>query len=265
MLFALQIFISSMQLNYKLFGSGPALVILHGLFGSLDNWQTLAKQFAEDFSVFIVDQRNHGKSPHTDAHTYALMAEDLKEFMDQQGMYTATVIGHSMGGKTAMQFAVEHEERLEKLVVVDMSPRKNEPGHLEILDAMSRFPMDQIQSRKEADEILKQDIPELGVRAFLLKNIERTRTQGFQWKFNLDTLSKDYYRILDQIESPFSLDVPTLFINGGKSDYVVERDREIILNMFPQAEFSTIEGAGHWVHADAPVEFYNRISNWLKK
>lgn len=252
-----------MQLNYKSFGTGPALIILHGLFGSLDNWQTLAKQFAEEYSVFIVDQRNHGKSPHTEEHTYALMADDLNAFMDQQGMYTASVIGHSMGGKTAMQFAVEHEDRLEKLVIVDMSPRKNEAGHEVILDAMNHFPMDQITDRKEADAILKKDIPDFGVRAFLLKNIDRTR-EGFEWKFNLETLTRDYYRILDPVESPFELDVPTLFLNGGKSDYVVESDREAILEMFPNAEFQTIEEAGHWVHAEAPEEFFERVSRWLR-
>lgn len=254
-----------MQLNYKSFGTGPALLILHGLFGSLDNWQTLAKGFAEDFSVFIIDQRDHGKSPHTPEISYPLMADDLLDFMDQQGIYTASVIGHSMGGKTAMTFAVENEDRLDKLLIVDMSPRKNKAQHHVILDAMARFPMDKIKNRKEANEILAPDIPDMATRQFLLKNIDRSRLEGFSWKFNLKTITEGYNNILEQVESPYPIDVPTLFLSGGKSDYLVENDREDILEMFPEAEFQTIENAGHWVHAEAPKEFFERASTWLKK
>jgi esterase len=253
-----------MDLNFKSFGSGPALIILHGLFGSLDNWQGLAKQYAEHFSVFILDQRNHGKSPHTDtAYTYAQLADDLLEFMEQQGIPTANLIGHSMGGKTVMQFAVEHEWKVEKLVVADMGVGPNELRHTEIIDALMAFPFDEIDERKAADEWLAARIPDFGTRQFLLKNLDRKAGGGFEWKFNLKVLHRDYDNILEGIESPHPVDVPTLFIRGGKSDYVKDADFPAIQKLFPQVRFETIPGAGHWVHAEAPQEFFEKTMQFL--
>lgn len=254
-----------MNLNYKSFGEGPALIILHGLFGSLDNWQGLAKQYAEEFSVFIVDQRNHGKSPHSDApFTYEQLADDLKEFMEQQGIYTAHIIGHSMGGKTAMQFAVDNEYMVDKLVVADMGIAANDHRHTEIIDALWSFPFDAIFERKEADEWLAVRIPDFGTRQFLLKNLDRRADKGFEWKFNLPVLYRDYVNILAGIDSPSPVDVPTLFIRGGKSDYVRDEDFPAIRKLFPQVTFETVEGAGHWLHAEQPQPFFEKTMAFLR-
>ncbi len=255
-----------MELNFKSFGSGPALIILHGLFGSLDNWQGLAKLYAEEYSVFIVDQRNHGKSPHTNSpFTYDQLAEDLREFMEQQGMYTANLIGHSMGGKTVMQFAIEHEYMVEKLIVADMGIAANGFRHTEIIDALVAFPFQEISERKLADAWLAERIPDFGVRQFLLKNLDRRADKGFEWKFNLAVLHRDYSNILAEIASPQSVDVPTLFIRGGKSDYVLDEDFPAIRKIFPNATFDTIPGAGHWLHAEQPEAFFEKTMAFLQK
>jgi esterase len=254
-----------MELNFKSFGSGPALIILHGLFGSLDNWQGLAKQYAEHYSVFIVDQRNHGKSPHTSTpYTYEQLADDLRGFMEQQGMYTASLIGHSMGGKTVMQFAVEHEYMVEKLIVADMGIAPNDNRHNRIIDALLAFPFDEITERKVADEWLAARIPDFGVRQFLLKNLDRREDKRFEWKFNLAVLNRDYNHILEGISSPQSIDVPTLFIRGGMSDYVLDEDFPAIRKIFSHVQFDTIPGAGHWLHAEQPQAFFEKTMAFLK-
>ena len=254
-----------MQLNYKSFGSGPALIILHGLFGSLDNWQTLAKRFAEHFSVFIVDQRNHGKSPHVDDFSYEAMSEDLEDFMDQLGIYSAHVIGHSMGGKTAMTFALEYPSRVEKMVIVDMAPVAYEPHHEVILKALIEFPVNEVQNREEADSILRRDIHEAGVRNFLLKNLARVKGGGFQWKFNLQVIYDAYDSILHGIEADYPGEMPTLFLHGGNSEYVLPAHHSRIQALFPQSEFITIPNAGHWVHAEAPNDFFEKTLEFLIK
>jgi esterase len=255
-----------MELNFKSFGSGPALIILHGLFGSLDNWQGLAKQYAESYSVFIVDQRNHGKSPHTDApFTYVQLAEDLRELMEQQGIYTANLIGHSMGGKAVMQFAIDHEHMVEKLIVADMGVAANDHRHSEIIEALVAFPFAEITDRKLADEWLAARIPDFGVRQFLLKNLERRPDKGFEWKFNLAVLHRDYLNILEGISSGQAIDVPTLFIRGGKSDYVLDTDFPAIQKVFSNVTFDTIPGAGHWLHAEQPQAFFEKTMAFLKR
>lgn len=253
-----------MELNYKSFGQGPALIILHGLFGSLDNWQTLARQYGETFSTYIVDQRNHGKSPHSDENfTYDLLAEDLGELMDRLGIPTASLIGHSMGGKTVMQFAVDQPERVEKLVVADMATREYPPHHTEILETLISFPAWKIESRNEADELLEERIRDYGVRQFLLKNLDRKKGGGFEWKFNLEVLYRDYPNILEGIHSNYPFEGPTLFISGGKSDYVKEEYHAEIRELFPSAQFEVIEGAGHWLHAEKPKEFFEKTMAFL--
>ena len=255
-----------MELNYKSFGSGPALIILHGLFGSLDNWQTLARQFAEHYSVFIVDQRNHGRSPHTDDHfTYHLLAEDLYEFMDSQGIYEAHLLGHSMGGKTVMQFAAQHEDMIDKLVVADMGIRKNNRHHDTILATLDTFPFAEIDSRKEADAWMAPRIPDFGVRQFLLKNLVRDHDSDneFRWKFNFEVLNRDYEEILEGLDADYPIQRPTLFIRGGASGYVKDEDFPDIQVVFPNAVLETVDGAGHWLHAENPVDFFNKVQHFL--
>lgn len=253
-----------MNLNYKTFGQGPPLIILHGLFGMLDNWQTVAKQLAEDYTVFIIDQRNHGKSPHDDEFNYEIMAEDLYEFMDDNWIYKAHLLGHSMGGKTVMQFAMMYEEMVDKLIIVDIAPKKYEGNHQNIFDALFSFNPKDVKSRKEADILLKKYISEFGVRQFLLKNLYRDKTGGYQWKMNLSVIYNNYKNILDTITTDSTFDKPVLLLRGEQSNYISEEDITNIKVFFPNSIVNTIANTGHWVHADAPNVLLEQVQTFLK-
>ncbi|MEY3367568.1 MAG: hypothetical protein RI973_723 [Bacteroidota bacterium] len=254
-----------MELNYKEFGQGEPVLILHGLFGTLDNWQTMARQLAQDYTVYILDQRNHGRSPHADTHDYPEMAEDLLRFMEQHWMYSgACVIGHSMGGKTAMQLALKHPELVKKLVVVDIAPRAYPGNHHEIFDALQSLDLDKIGSRAEADEALARNIREEDVRLFLMKNLTRSKEGGYEFKMNLPVLQRNYDHILAAVEGDQPFEGPALFIRGGRSRHIIDADEADILRLFPHARMATIEHAGHWVHADAPAELLALIQGFLK-
>lgn len=255
-----------MELNFKSMGEGPALVILHGLFGSLDNWQTLARRYAEHFSVFIVDQRNHGRSPHSDeTFTYPLLAEDLYNFLEQQSIYSVNLLGHSMGGKTVMQFAADHDDLIEKMIVADMGIRHYGPHHDDILAALNAFPFPEIDSRKAAEAWLEPRIPDFGIRQFLLKNLVRDTGSAheFRWKFNFEVLYRDYENILHGVQSDYQIETETLFIRGGNSNYVRDEDFEAIQTLFPNVRFDTVEGAGHWLHAENPSVFLEKTLAFL--
>jgi len=255
-----------MELNYKTFGQGPPLIILHGLFGTLDNWQTLAKRFAEHYSVYIVDQRNHGKSPHDSEMSYPLLAEDLRNFMESKWMFKAHILGHSMGGKAAMQFALQFPDFVDHLIIVDMHPRANEGGHELIFDAMLSLELDKLKSRKEADQLLAEKITDFGVRQFLLKNLSRDKeNDSYRWKMNLKVLHKHYAAILAAVASEEAFDGPTLFIKGERSDYIIADHWEEVLQPFPNASLQTISDAGHWVHADAPEELEKIVLTFLQE
>lgn len=254
-----------MELNYKSFGQGEPLVILHGLFGTLDNWQTIAKQLAEFYTVFIVDLRNHGRSPHVNEHTYELMAEDVFHFMSDNWIYGANVIGHSMGGKTAIRLALDYPEQVSKLIVADMGIKENESGHEAIFEAMFDLDLPNLESRTVADNQLKTRIDQYGVRQFLLKNLSRRKEGGYQWKMNLPVLHENYQEILKGIESDSTFDNPTLFLRGGNSDYVQDEDFEAIQDLFPNSELETIKGAGHWLHAEKPTEFIQHVRAFLER
>lgn len=252
-----------MDLNFKTFGQGPALVILHGLFGSLDNWQTLGKRFAERRTVYLVDQRNHGKSPHVSGLDYPAMAEDLAAFFEAQGIRQASVLGHSMGGKTAMRFALDHPEKLESLVVADMAPKAYPPGHDLILAALQSLDPSELESRQDAERQLSESIRDQGIRLFLLKNLTRDATEGYRWKMNLPEIVKHYPRILEGLTGSESFDGPTLFIRGGNSRYVEDADWPAIHERFPQARLETVPDAGHWLHAEQPDAFYEQVEAFL--
>ncbi len=252
-----------MQLNYKSFGQGDPIVILHGLFGTLDNWQSVAKELANDYTVFILDLRNHGRSPHADEHDYSIMADDVSEFMSDHWIYGAHVIGHSMGGKTAMQLALNYPEQVNKLVVVDMGIKANEGGHETIFEAMFDLDLPNLTGRSEADKKLKTRIEEYGVRQFLLKNLTRQKEGGYEWKMNLSVLHKNYQEILAAIESETTFDNPSLFIRGGNSDYVLDEDFDAIQAIFPNSQLKTIANAGHWIHAEQPQDFINVVKDFL--
>ena len=252
-----------MQLNYKAYGKGHPLIILHGLLGSLDNWHSIARKLASDYRVFLVDQRNHGKSPHTDEMSYSAMAEDLKEFLQEHGLASAYVVGHSMGGKTAMQFALSYPEKVDKLISIDMDPQANDGGHETIFNALKAMDLDQIEKRSDADKQLQQYIENFGIRQFLLKNMERGPEGGYQWKMNLPAIEKAYPHILEAVTSETPFQKPTLFLKGGASNYIRDKDLPVIQNLFPKASLKTVEGVGHWVHAEAPEAFINALEGFL--
>lgn len=253
------------ELNFKEFGQGPPVVILHGLFGTLDNWQTIARQLAVEYSVFLLDLRNHGRSPHTEQHDYHSMADDVRAFMESHWMYDgAYVIGHSMGGKTAMQLALEHPDLVKKLVVVDIAPKAYNGGHYEIFQALFDLRPERIEDRKQADEFLAQRISEEDVRLFLMKNLSRRKEGGYEFKMNLPVLWNHYADILAPVGGA-SYQGPTLFLKGGRSQHVVLPDDEpLIKDLFPNAAIQTVEGAGHWVHAEAPDELLRLVQAFLR-
>jgi pimeloyl-ACP methyl ester carboxylesterase len=253
------------ELNHKTFGEGNPVVILHGLFGTLDNWQTVGRQIAEQYMVYLLDQRNHGRSPHTEEITYPLMAEDLHHFLESQWMFKAHIIGHSMGGKTAMQFALQYPGMVDKLIVVDIAPKAYQGGHQAIFEALFALDPATVSDRKEAEAILSQHISERGVRQFLLKNLSRQKgNNGYQWKMNLPTIHQHYADILKAPEASTPFTGETLFIRGGQSDYIQDEDRAAILKWFPNARIETVEQAGHWVHAEAPEALLRLVLEFLE-
>lgn len=253
-----------LSLNYKTLGSGSPLIILHGLFGSLDNWMSHARTLSEDYSVFLIDQRNHGKSPHAESHTYGDMADDLLNFMDEQGIWRANILGHSMGGKVAMKFAAEYSDRVETLIVADMAPKAYPPHHDAIIAALTSFPLSEIGTREAAEQFLLQaGVENIGERQFLLKSLARDSENRFYWKFNLPVLVRDYDHILAEIRQPKPFRQPVLFLHGGESRYVLPEYYPAIREQFPHAEFEVIPQAGHWLHADKPTEFLAAVKKFL--
>jgi esterase len=255
-----------MTLNYKKYGdAGEHLIILHGLFGMLDNWHSLATRFGNNFQVWAIDQRNHGKSPHSDDFDYDLLVEDLFEFCTQQNINTANIIGHSMGGKVAMEFALVHPEKVLKLIVADVAPKSySGQGHEILMEALMGLNLNRITRRSEADYALMQDVPNDNTRQFLLKNLTRREGDGFALKMNIESLSKNYEKITGPIDTDGLFDGETLFIQGGESNYITEEDKPLILKAFPKARFVVIPKAGHWVHAEAPDQFYDAVMGFLR-
>lgn len=255
------------QLNYKEYGEGEPVLILHGLFGTLDNWQTIAKGLSAHFTVFILDLRNHGKSPHTEGvYDYPTLAEDIATFMQERWIFSANIIGHSMGGKVAMQLALNYPDLVEKLVVVDIVPKKYSGGHEMVFKALNTLNLSTLKDRKEAEIYLMTQLDnDAGTVQFMLKNLSRQTDAeggGFEWKMNLTVLNRDYHILMDTVSGePFEKD--TLFIRGSVSAYIKDSDFPIIHQSFPKAQVVTIEGAGHWVHADKPKELFDVIMSFL--
>ncbi len=251
-----------MKLSYKKLGEGEPLVILHGLFGMLDNWFTLGKKFAETFTVYLVDLRNHGQSPHNDEWNYKVMSDDLFEFFDEHKIEKANIIGHSMGGKVAMYFSDEHTERIKKLIVVDIAPRAYPLHHDHILTALLSVDIENLKSRNEADEILSKYFSDFGTKQFLLKNLTRKENDNtqFEWKFNLRVIAENIHEV--GVEITKGSKVPVLFIAAEKSHYISDTDETEIKILYPNSEISSIN-SGHWVHAEKPEELYNAVIKFL--
>jgi esterase len=257
-----------MQLAYRKYGEGQPLLILHGLFGQSDNWNTLAKRFSETgFEVYTIDQRNHGLSPHSDIWNYDVMADDIKEFIDAHGLHNPILLGHSMGGKTAMFFALKYDGILDKLIVADMSPRAYEPHHDVVLDALNAVDFYKINTRKEAEAVLSTYITDFSTKQFLLKNIywEDTANAKMNWRFNLPVITKHSNETLVAVPERIS-NVNTLFLRGEKSNYIDEAiDIPEIEKRFPNYKLQTIANAGHWLHAEQPETFYLDVMAFIKR
>lgn len=247
-----------MKLHYKKMGSGQPLIILHGLFGSSDNWQTHGKKLAEYFEVYLVDQRNHGKSDWSDAFSYELMAADLFEFVQEHNLEDFILMGHSMGGKTAMYFAQEHEDLLEKLIVVDMGVKSYPVHHDRILEGLKSLDLSIIDSRGDAQKALAEYIDDASIRQFLLKNLYWKSKGQLAWRINIPVLDEKIDEIVKELPHKEVL-TDTLFMRGGKSNYILEEDTEQIKSYFPVSEIYSIESAGHWIHAEAPTEFIEKV------
>ncbi|AXV65344.1 alpha/beta fold hydrolase [Pseudoalteromonas lipolytica] len=252
-----------MLLNYQQSGQGSHVVLIHGLFGSLENLNVIAKALSENYTVTNIDLRNHGKSFHSDSMNYTVMAADVLELLNHLNINKAHIVGHSMGGKVAMQLALSYPERVEKLVVMDISPVANKPRHSAIFKGLNDVANSAVTDRKAADEILAKQIPELGVRQFLLKSFAKNEQGQYQWRFNLAVLDQQYENILAQLDENDSCLCDTLFIKGNDSDYILAEHRPVIMALFPNSKAKIIHGAGHWLHAQKPLAVNKAISDFL--
>jgi esterase len=251
-----------MKLYYQTIGTGQPLIILHGLFGSSDNWRAVAKQLATHAQIIMVDLRNHGRSPHSSEQTYPLMVEDLAELFELLKLDKADIIGHSMGGKLAMAFSLHYPQRLRKLVVVDIAPRQYHDEHSAIFRALLALDLSLYKSRNEVNDALKKAMPNKAVRQFLLMNLALNCVHP-SWRINLQALYDNYSQLLAAVCENETIMIPSCFICGGQSDYVGDKDVDLIRTCFPYAELATIEQAGHWVHAEAPQQFLTKITEFL--
>lgn len=251
-----------MRLHFQSVGEGKPLVILHGLFGSADNWRHIASALSAKRRVISVDLRNHGRSFHHARQTYPLMAEDLANLLDELELGRVDLLGHSLGGKVAMQFAQSFTERLDKLIVVDMAPREYTDEHSHIFKALMALELENFTSRTQISDALSSTVPDPAVRQFLLLNLQKEH-DGFRWRINLQALFCSYPGLLQQVVPDDSVEIPALFISGADSSYVTEADWQQILQFFPQARQVVIDGAGHWVHADQPDIFLQQLDRFL--
>ena len=252
-----------MKLFYREIGTGGEnMIILHGLFGSPDNWLTQAKMFAKHFHVYLPDLRNHGQSPHSEEFSYTLLADDMEAFIRRKGISQPVVIGHSMGGKTAMTVATRYPDSVHRLIVVDIAPKAYPEQHDRILEGLLALPVGQLGSRNEAEEKLAEYVPEGPVRQFLLKNLKREKNGGFGWKMNLEGLAANISAIGDAVEKGIRFEKPTLFIRGRKSNYIKDSDMDSIRKVFPNATLVTMD-TGHWVQAEKPGELVEVVLDFL--
>ncbi len=254
-----------MKLHFRKYGTGQPLIILHGLFGQSDNWNTLAKQFSEQgFEAIIVDSRNHGLSPHSTDWNYKTMSDDVLELVNDNNFKNCILLGHSMGGKVAMQFAIENATLLDKLIVVDIAPKYYPLHHQSVLEALQAVDFNVVSTRKEAEEILNKYISDFGTKQFLLKNIYWKENEKLAWRFNLDVIINKIENVGEAILNEKICETETLFIRGGNSTYILDEDVSLIQDIFPRSMLETISNAGHWVHAENPKEFYDCVIKFIK-
>lgn len=256
-----------MILHSNIIGEGKPLIILHGFLGMGDNWKTLAKQFAEQgYEVHLVDQRNHGRSFHSDVFSYELMANDLKAYCEEKKLPSVCMIGHSMGGKTAMLFATMYSKLVSKLIIVDIAPKFYPQHHQTILEGLSALSNNKeaLKGRKEADAFLSKYIDDIGVRLFLLKNLYWVDKGMLGLRMNLPVLTNQIEHIGEALPSGYYFKKPTLFIRGGASNYILDEDESMIVSAFAKAKLVTIPRVGHWLHAENPAQFYTEVMTFLE-
>ena len=253
-----------MLLHSNIIGEGEPFVILHGFLGMGDNWKTLAKQFSEEgYEVHLVDQRNHGRSFHDVDFDYDILAEDLKKYCDYHELENIILLGHSMGGKTAMVFAVKYPQIVKKLIVADISPRFYPIHHDAILEGLASLDFNTIKSRKEADEQLSKYVREFGIRQFLLKNLYWVEKGKLGLRINLKVLTENVAEVGEALPIRLTFEGDTLFLRGDRSEYIGTNDERLIKMQFPNASIATVSKADHWLHAENPEEFYQFVMNFI--
>ncbi|MFV9552293.1 alpha/beta fold hydrolase [Algibacter sp. PT7-4] len=253
-----------MVLHSNIIGTGKPFVILHGFLGMSDNWKTLGNQFSEQgYQVHLVDQRNHGRSFHDNEFNYEALAKDLKKYCNEYNLTNIVLLGHSMGGKTAMLFASEYPELVSKLIVADISPRFYPIHHDAILEGLSNLDFSTIKSRSEADKVLSKYVSDTGTRMFLLKNLYWVEKGQLGLRINLEVLKNEVSEVGESLPSYSRYEKNTLFLRGDRSEYIGVGDESIIKNHFPKAEITTISNAGHWLHAENPKDFFKAVINFV--
>jgi esterase len=254
-----------MNLHFEAVGEGRPLIILHGLLGSADNWRSMSRRLGAHYQVLAVDLRNHGRSPHSDIFDYDVMVADLREFVEQQALTRIMLLGHSIGGKVAMQFAIDYSEQVDRLVIVDIGPKPYEPSQRYILEALRSLDLTRCKSFADVDAALAAEVSGESLRQFLLKNLARDENGRLRWKVHLEAIDRNYDKLARGLAPGRTFDKPTLFIRGGRSNYIEDDDALLIRQIFPRAEIATLPEAGHWVHVDAPEEFFQTVLNFLNR
>jgi pimeloyl-ACP methyl ester carboxylesterase len=253
-----------MRLHFQVLGEGRPLLLLHGLFGSGDNLLGLARPLSKQFRCFLPDLRNHGSSPHDAEMSHPSMAADVQELIASENLTDAVLIGHSMGGKTAMQLALTAPSIVKALVILDVAPKAYGARHDQIIQALSSVPLERCRSRQNVDDFLSSAIPETAVRRFLLKSLRVDTAGELSWRLNLDAIHYNYSALNDAPHPGRPFDGPTLFLTGERSDYVTPSDHRRIHEWFPQAVLRGIPNAGHWLHAEAPERVLQEITSFLQ-
>lgn len=257
----------AVKLNYETSGDreNPALVLIHGLFGDADNLKSISRELSDSYYVVNVELRNHGSSPWTDSMPFPAMAADISAVLDAENIEQAHLLGHSLGGKVAMEFALRHPDQVLSLVVADIAPVAYDARHTSILDAFEAVKLSDLKSRQDADKQLSESINEAGVRMFLLKNLRKNEDGEWHWRLNLEGLRKCYEDLIGEPQREGKYQGPVLFIRGGRSDYIQEQHRDAITSRFPKAEAKTIAETGHWLHAEKPAVFNGIVRRFLEE
>lgn len=252
-----------MRLNFHVQGDGVPLIILHGFLGASDNWRAMSKRLAAQCKVYSLDLRNHGASPHSPVMDYAAMADDVREFFASENIDRAHLLGHSMGGKVAMQFALDNASYIDGLVVVDIAPKAYPPKHKPLLAALKALELANCKTYSDADRALAGNIPEPQVRQFLITNLARGTDALFYWRIGLEEIIANYDALSEAVSADSNVATRTCFIRAGRSDFIADNDIPEIRERFPNALVVTIADAGHWVHIDAADEFFRIVSGFL--